>query len=327
MNDNSMHDDVEQVEADIIDPDETEVLDPLENDGGHSSLLPAVAQDTGVARIDPLTAYLNEIRQYENLTEDEERELAIKLQEKSDSNAAYRLTTSHLMLVVRIAMTFRRQWQNMMDLIQEGNVGLLKAVKNFDPFRGVRLSSYATWWIRSYILKYMLDNWRLVRVGTTNARRKLLYNLRKEKEKLEFQGFVPTTKLLAEHFGVEESDVIDVQASLGARDVSVDTPTREDEEFTPAISLTDHTTASPEQDAERNQFLKSLKQEINLFKRELKPIEQKILTDRILSETPRSLQELGDEYSITREAIRQTEQRILKKFKAYVAENMPDFSA
>ena len=322
-----MHDDVEQVEAEIMDSDEIEVLDPVEKGGDHSSLLPTVAQDTSVARIDPLTAYLNEIRQYENLTEDEERELAIKLQKTSDSSAAYRLTTSHLMLVVRIAMTFRRQWQNMMDLIQEGNVGLLKAVKNFDPFRGVRLSSYATWWIRSYILKYMLDNWRLVRVGTTNARRKLLYNLRKEKEKLELQGFAPTTKLLAEHFGVEESDVIDVQASLGARDVSVDTPTHEDEESTPLMSLADQDATSPEQDAERNQFLKSLKQEINLFKKELKPIEQKILTDRILSENPRSLKEIGDEYNITREAVRQTEQRILKKFKLYVAKNMPDFSA
>jgi len=327
MNDNSLHDDVEQAEAEIIDPDEIEVLDPVKKEEGHSSLLPAVAQDSSVARIDPLTAYLNEIRQYEGLTEEEERELAIKLQKTSDSSAAYKLTTSHLMLVVRIAMTFRRQWQNMMDLIQEGNVGLLKAVKNFDPFRGVRLSSYATWWIRSYILKYMLDNWRLVRVGTTNARRKLLYNLRKEKEKLEHQGFVPTTKLLAEHFGVEESDVIDVQTSLGARDVSVDTPAHGDEESTPAMFLTDHVNASPEQDAERNQFLKALKQEINLFKKELKPIEQKILIDRILSETPRSLQEIGDEHSITREAVRQTEQRILKKFKVYVAKNMPDFSA
>jgi len=324
MNDDLIHDDVE--EAEIIDPSEIKVLDPLEKEEDHPSLLPSVAQDSGVARIDPLTAYLNEIRQYEGLTEDEERELAIKLQETSDSSAAYRLTTSHLMLVVRIAMTFRRQWQNMMDLIQEGNVGLLKAIKNFDPFRGVRLSSYATWWIRSYILKYMLDNWRLVRVGTTNARRKLLYNLRKEKEKLEQQGFSPTTKLLAEHFGVEESDVIDVQASLGARDVSVDTPVREGEDSMPAISLTDHATSSPEQDAERNQFIKSLKQEINLFKKQLKPIEQKILTDRILSETPRSLQEIGDDHNITREAVRQTEQRILKKFKMYVAKNMPDFS-
>lgn len=327
MNDNSTHDDVEQVEAEIIDPDEIEVLDPVDKEEGPSSLLPTVTQDTSVVRIDPLTTYLNEIRRYDGLTEEEERELAIKLQETSDPSAAYRLTTSHLMLVVRIAMTFRRQWQNMMDLIQEGNIGLLKAVKNFDPFRGVRLSSYATWWIRSYILKYMLDNWRLVRVGTTNARRKLLYNLRKEREKLEHQGFLPTTKLLAEHFGVEESDVIDVQASLGARDVSVETPMREDGESTPAMFLIDQATASPEQNAERNQFLKSLKQEINLFKQGLKPIEQEILTDRILSETPRSLQEIGDEHSITREAVRQTEQRILKKFKTYVTKNMPDFLA
>ena len=326
MNDNSMPNDIEKIEAEIVEPDEIEVLDPKELEKGHSSLLPAVAQDSSVARIDPLTAYLNEIRRYGGLTEKEEQELAIKLQETNDSSAAYRLTTSHLMLVVRIAMTFRRQWQNMMDLIQEGNVGLLKAVKNFDPFRGVRLSSYATWWIRSYILKYMLDNWRLVRVGTTNARRKLLYNLRKEKEKLENQGFVPTTKLLAEHFGVEESDVIDVQASLGAGDISVDTPRREGEESTPAISLTDHTAASPEESAERNQFLKTLKQEIDIFKKELKPIEQKILSDRILSEMPRSLQKIGDDHGITREAVRQTEQRILKKFRTYVAKNMPDFS-
>jgi RNA polymerase sigma-32 factor len=214
----------------------------------------------------------------------------------------------------------------MMDLIQEGNVGLLKAVKNFDPFRGVRLSSYATWWIRSYILKYMLDNWRLVRVGTTNARRKLLYNLRKEKEKLENQGFTPTPKLLAEHFGVDESDVIDVQTSLGAADVSVDTPMREGDETTPAMFLSDNTTASPEENAERSQFLQSLKQEINDFRKGLKPVEQKILSERILSETPRSLQEIADDQNITREAIRQTEQRILKKFKAYVSKNMPDFS-
>ncbi len=326
MSDNSTKDNTDKTEAEIVDPDEIEPLNPSKLDREHSSLLPAVTQDSSVARIDPLTAYINEIRQYENLTEDEEKKLAIKLREANDSDAAYRLTTSHLMLVVRIAMTFRRQWQNMMDLIQEGNIGLLKAVKNFDPFRGVRLSSYATWWIKSYILKYMLDNWRLVRVGTTNTRRKLLYNLRKEKEKLENQGFAATPKLLAEHFGVKESDVIDVQTSLGAADVSVDTPIREGEESTPAMFLADQTATSPEENAERNQFLESLKQEIDSFRKELKPIEQKILLERILSENPRSLQELGDDHSVTREAIRQTEQRILKKFKSYIAKKMPDFS-
>jgi len=325
MNDNSIQDNTDKIEAEIVNPDE--ILETKELDQVHSSLLPAVTQDSSVAQVDILTAYLNEIRQYENLTENEEQELAIKLRETNDSDAAYRLTTSHLMLVVRIAMTFRRQWQNMMDLIQEGNIGLLKAVKKFDPFRGVRLSSYATWWIRSYILKYMLDNWRLVRVGTTNNRRKLLYNLRKEKEKLENQGFTPTPKLLAEHFGVEESDVIDVQASLGVGDISVDTPMREGEEATPAMFLADHGAISPEENAEQNQFLESLKQEINSFKKELKPIEQKILSERILSETPRSLQEIGNDQNITREAIRQTEQRILKKFKTYITKNRPNLSA
>ena len=325
MNDNSIQDDTDKIEAEIVNPDE--ILETKELDQVHSSLLPAVTQDSSVAQVDILTAYLNEIRQYENLTENEEQELAIKLRETNDSDAAYRLTTSHLMLVVRIAMTFRRQWQNMMDLIQEGNIGLLKAVKKFDPFRGVRLSSYATWWIRSYILKYMLDNWRLVRVGTTNNRRKLLYNLRKEKEKLENQGFTPTPKLLAEHFGVEESDVIDVQASLGVGDISVDTPMHEGEEATPAMFLADHGAISPEENAEQNQFLESLKQEINSFKKELKPIEQKILSERILSETPRSLQEIGNDQNITREAIRQTEQRILKKFKTYITKNRPNLSA
>ena len=319
MNDNSIQDDTDKIEA--------EILETKELDQEHSSLLPAVTQGSSVARVDILTAYLNEIRQYENLTENEEQELAIKLRETNDSDAAYRLTTSHLMLVVRIAMTFRRQWQNMMDLIQEGNIGLLKAVKKFDPFRGVRLSSYATWWIRSYILKYMLDNWRLVRVGTTNNRRKLLYNLRKEKENLENQGFTPTPKLLAEHFGVTESDVIDVQASLGVVDVSVDTPMRAGEETTPDMFLADHGAMSPEDNAEQNQFLESLKQEIDSFRKELKPIEQKILSERILSENPRSLQEIGDDQKVTREAIRQTEQRILRKFKTYITKNLPDFSA
>ena len=325
MNDNSLQDDTDKIEAETVNPDE--ILETTELDQENSSLLPAVTQGSSVARVDILTAYLNEIRQYENLTENEEQELAIKLRETNDSDAAYRLTTSHLMLVVRIAMTFRRQWQNMMDLIQEGNVGLLKAVKKFDPFRGVRLSSYATWWIRSYILKYMLDNWRLVRVGTTNNRRKLLYNLRKEKENLENQGFTPTPKLLAEHFGVTESDVIDVQASLGVVDISVDTPMRAGEETTPDMFLADHGAMSPEENAEQNQFLESLKQEIDSFRKELKPIEQKILSERILSETPRSLQEIGDDQNVTREAIRQTEQRILRKFKTYITKNLPDFSA
>ena len=286
------------------------------------AMVPAVRQKGTLAPPDPFSAYLQEVKKYPILTEEEEKELAIRLKETGDVDAAYKLTTANLMLVVKIAMTFKREWQNLMDLVQEGNVGLMKAVKNFDPFRGVRLSAYASWWIKSYILKYILDNWRLVRVGTTNARRKLLFNLKKEKERLEREGFDPSTKLLAEHFGVDEGEIIDVEASIGAVDVSMDTPTRPDSPMTPAQSLSDG--KSLEKGAEIDQFRKILQQKIEGFKSNLKPAEIEILEKRILSESPQSLQEIGDQRGVTREAIRQSEQRLLKKFRIYIEEEMPE---
>ena len=285
-------------------------------------LVPAIRQKGTLAPPDPFSAYVQEAKKYPILTEEEEKELAIKLRETGDVDAAYQLTTANLMLVVKIAMTFKREWQNVMDLVQEGNVGLMKAVKNFDPFRGVRLSAYATWWIKSYILKYILDNWRLVRVGTTNARRKLLFNLKKEKERLEREGFDPSTKLLAEHFGVNEGEIIDVEASIGAFDVSFDTPTHPDSPMTPAQSLSDG--KSLEKGAEIGQFREILQQKIEGFKSELKPGEIEILEKRILSESPQSLQEIGDQRGVTREAVRQSEQRLLKKFRIYIEEEMPE---
>ena len=285
-------------------------------------LIPAVRQKGGLVPSDPFAAYLQEAKKYPILTEEEEKELAIRLRETGDVDAAYQLTTANLMLVVKIAMTFKREWQNVMDLVQEGNVGLMKAVKNFDPFRGVRLSAYATWWIKSYILKYILDNWRLVRVGTTNARRKLLFNLKKEKERLEREGFDPSTKLLAEHFGVDEGEIIDVEASIGAFDVSFDTPTHPDSPMTPAQSLSDG--KSLEKGAEIGQFREILQQKIEGFKSELKPSEIEILEKRVLSESPQSLQEIGNQRGVTREAVRQSEQRLLKKFRIYIEEEMPE---
>lgn len=291
-------------------------------DPEEKNLLPVVRKEKPLERLDPLTAYIQEIRHYDGLSEEEEKALAIKFKEAGDLDAAYQLTTSHLMMVVRIAMTFKREWNNMMDLVQEGNIGLMKAVKNFDPFRGVRLSSYATWWIRSYMLKYILDNWRLVRVGTTNVRRKLLFNLRKEKEKLEKEGFAPSTKLLAERFGVDESEVIDVDASLGAMDVPMDAPTHPQSTQTHADSFGHDET--PEKLVVSEMFLEALKEKIDVFKDNLKPIEQEILEDRVLSESPASLQEIGDRHGITREAIRQTEVRLLKKFKTFIEEKFPE---
>ena len=295
---------------------------PKKIKGKKKSLVPAVRREERLVPLDPFAAYLQEAKRYPILSEEEEKELAIRLTETGDVDAAYQLTTANLMLVVKIAMTFKREWQNVMDLVQEGNIGLMKAVKNFDPFRGVRLSAYATWWIKSYILKYILDNWRLVRVGTTNSRRKLLFNLKKEKERLEREGFDPSTKLLAEHFGVDENEIIDVEASIGAVDVSMDTPTRADSSMTPAQSLSDG--KSLEKRAEVDQFREILQQKIEGFKSELKPGEIEILEKRVLSESPLSLQELGDERGVTREAVRQAEQRLLKKFRIYIEEQMPE---
>ena len=295
-------------------------LDKPEQD---KPIVPAVRTKGALVPRDPFYAYLQEVRKYPALTEEEEKELAIRYKETGDLESAYKLTTANLMLVIKIAMTFKREWQNLMDLIQEGNVGLMKAVKNFDPFRGVRLSAYATWWIKSYILKHILDNWRLVRVGTTNARRKLLFNLKKEKEKLEREGFDPTTKLLAERFGVEETEVIDVSASIGAMDVSIDTPAHPDSTMTPAQTLSQGG-KSVEENVELQQFRQILNENIENFKGGLNPNEIEILEKRILSEDPLSLQEIGDQRGVTREAVRQAEQRLLKKFKTYIEERMPE---
>ena len=295
-------------------------LDKPEQD---KPMVPAVRTKGALVPRDPFYAYLQEVRKYPALTEEEEKELAIRYKETGDLESAYKLTTANLMLVIKIAMTFKREWQNLMDLIQEGNVGLMKAVKNFDPFRGVRLSAYATWWIKSYILKHILDNWRLVRVGTTNARRKLLFNLKKEKEKLEREGFDPTTKLLAERFGVEETEVIDVSASIGAMDVSIDTPAHPDSTMTPAQTLSQGG-KSVEENVELQQFRQILNENIENFKGGLNPNEIEILEKRILSEDPLSLQEIGAQRGVTREAVRQAEQRLLKKFKTYIEEKMPE---
>jgi len=301
---------------------EPEILPPEEEDAPGLRPLPQVRESASLARLDPLTAYLNEIRQYPELTEAEEQEMARHYVETGDVKAAYRLITHNLMLVVKIAMTFRREWENMMDLVQEGNVGLMKAVQHFDPFRGVRLPAYASWWIKAYILKFILDNWRLVKVGTTNTRRKLLYNLRKEKEKLEAMGITPTTRRLAEHFGVDEQEVIDVQASLGASDVSMDTPAHPDQTLTPMKTLSGG--RDPGEEVEKADFHETLREKLDDFMEGLKPIERDLLATRILSEDPRSLKDIGADYHITREAVRQAEQRLLAKLKGYIMEHFPE---
>ena len=173
----------------------------------------APAGKRGLAPFDPFRRYMAELKKYPPLTREEETELARLYRDTGDKEALFRLITSNLILVVRVALSFRRAARNLLDLIQEGNLGLLQAIDRFDPEVGVRLPTYAAWWVRAYMVKFLLDNVRLVRVGTTNARRKLLRNLRKEKQRLEEMGYEVGPRLLAEHFGVSEEDVRDVQAA------------------------------------------------------------------------------------------------------------------
>ena len=273
---------------------------------------------------DPLKHYLMEIKRYPLLTREEEQRLAIRYKEKGDMEAAYRLITSNLRLVVKIALSFQRHWmRNLMDLIQEGNIGLMQAVKKFDPYRGYKLSYYASFWIKAYIIKFIMDNWKLVKIGTTQAQRKLFFNLRKEKERLLSMGFEPGPKLLAERLDVKESEVIEMDQRLGSWEVSLDAPIREDSESEYQSFIPSDDVAADEQlaDFERGEILK---EKLASFRTTLPEKERFIFDKRLMAEEPMTLQEIGDSYGISRERVRQIQVRITRKIKAYLQEEIED---
>jgi RNA polymerase sigma-32 factor len=273
--------------------------------------------------VDLLSRYVAEVRRFERLDADEEHRLAVRWHEQGDVEAAQRLVTSHLRLVVAIALSFRRAFANVLDLIQEGNLGLMEAVERFDPYQGTRLSTYATWWIRSRIVRYLLDNWRLVRVGTTNARRKLLYNLRAERQRLEAKGITPTTKLLADNLGASEEDVVAVDQALGAGDVSLDAPLGENGTAT-GQDLLAAAGRSPEAEVDEALLVEKLHGALDELLPALSERERAILRERLLADEPVTLQDLADRDGVSREAVRQTEQRLLAKLQAHLEERLPE---
>jgi len=208
-----------------------------------------------------------------------------------------------------------------MDLIQEGNVGLMKAVSKYDPAKGARLGYYASWWIRSYILKYLLDNFRLVRVGTTQAQKKLFFHLMREKERLEAQGILAAPKLLAEKIGVKEKDVTEMEHRLGSAggEVSLDSPmSGEEGNRGTFVDLLEDTREGADEGIAHNQLLGLLKQRLPEFEKTLKDKERKILKERLLAEEPKTLQEIGDLYGLTRERARQIEAEVLSKLREFL---------
>jgi RNA polymerase sigma-32 factor len=271
-----------------------------------------------------LQRYLQEISQYKLLSREETDELATYYFETGDPEAAYRLVSANLRLVVKVAMDFQKYWmQNFLDLIQEGNVGLVQAAKKFDPYREVKFSYYAAYWIRAYILKFIMDNWRLVKIGTTQAQRKLFFSLNKEKKLLEAQGFKPEPKLLAERLNVKESEVIEMTQRMDSWDVSLESPVREDSDDEQKDFLPD-TGPAVEDIVANREIRERLDSILRSMKESLNEKEQTILDARLLTDEPRTLQDIADSFGISRERVRQIEANLLKKMKKYIEKTEPE---
>ena len=293
------------------------------------SNLPAIAEDRlpSIAVRDNLQSYLREVSKFPLLEPEEETELARRVRDHGDTEAAFRIISSHLRLVVRIAMDFQRRWmQNVLDLIQEGNVGLLRAVNKFDPDKGIKFSYYASFWIKAYILKFIMDNWRMVKIGTTQAQRKLFYNLNRERQKLILQGFDPDANLLSQKLGVTQDQVVEMQQRLDAGDVSLDLPVSDEHgsasrmDFLPALG------PGVEEGIADSEVSRLVRDSIQELLPSLSEKEVYILEHRLLTDEPATLREIGERYHVTRERIRQLEARLLEKLKEHLGREIKDFS-
>lgn len=287
-----------------------------------ATTLPVLKKSTDLKVQDPLQVYLKEIARHKLLTIEEERELTAELLRTGDIDVAKKLVLANLRLVVKIAFEYRNATKNIMDLIQEGNIGLMKAVSKYDPSKGAKLSYYASWWIRSYILKYILDNFRLVKIGTTQEQKKLFYNLMREKQRLMSMGIAPDVKLLSENLGVSEKSVVEMDQRLSShgQEVSLDKPLDEDGGRQTLGDLLGDSQDSPEAMLEGIQNLEILKEHLGEFIKGLKPRDQEIFQKRLLSEIPESLQSIADQYGVSRERIRQVEERLIEQLKIYMSE-------
>ncbi|WP_243337261.1 sigma-70 family RNA polymerase sigma factor [Anaeromyxobacter soli] len=286
----------------------------------------------GLVRYDPLRAYMAEISRHPVLSREEEHALAVRYRETGDVDAAYRLVASNLRLVVKIAHEYRRTAFQVLDLVQEGNMGLMQAVKKYDPWKGVKLSSYAAWWIRAYIIRFLMENWRMVKLGTTQAQRKLFFNLSKEREKLLARGIDPTPRLLAKNLDVEEKDVLEMTARMSSEDVSLDAPLRSDEDDarqTRLDRLALDGASAPDEQIGDEQLRRIFREKLQSFSQTIKDEKERYIFDRRLlppdGEPPLTLQEIGDRFKLTRERARQIEAKLTARLRDYLRAEIPDF--
>lgn len=260
-----------------------------------------------------LDRYISEINQFELLTPEEEFRLAVRFRKYNDMEAAQHLVVSNLRFVVKIAHEYRNYGMKLADLIQEGNIGLMHAVKKFDPYRGYRLISYAVWWIRAYIQNYIIKTWSVVKIGTTQAQRKLFFKLGQAKKKLEaLSQKNPEFAEIAESLGVKEIEIEQMDLRLSHRDLSLDATISDDGD----VSHLDYLTY----DGDDQEISLIKKEEMELARKNiagamatLNEKESYIIRHRVMADNPETLQEIGDRYRITRERARQIEKQALKK--------------
>jgi RNA polymerase sigma-32 factor len=278
------------------------------------------AETKALSPTDPLAQYLLEIKKYKLLTREEEKEVALKYKETGDSQYAEKLVTANLRFVVKVAAEYNKFGAKLLDLIQEGNVGLMHAVKEFNPYKGVKLITYAVWWIRGYIQDYLMRQQSMVRIGTTQNQKKLYYQLKKQD--LSELSDPENIKQLSGRLGIDEKEVIEMSKRMGGKDVSLSQPLNPNDNST----LMDFQT-SPQEDSldellGRFEEVENFMAVINKLKEQLNEKELYLLEERLLSEEPLTLQEIGEKRGVSREAVRQMESRVIKKIKnAFIEEN------
>ena len=324
------------VEAEVVEEEEAAepaedvepAVDELEDVSPELVVKVKPVRSTALARsADPLSAYMAEVTKHPLLTRDEEIALARKYRETGDVKAAYKLVASNLRLVVKLAHEYHRNPLALLDLVQEGNIGLMQAVKKFDPERGVKLSSYAAWWIRAYILRYIMDNWKMVKLGTTEAQRKLFFKLRQEQERMLKLGVEVTPKLLAERLNVTEQDVVEMDQRLGNDEVSLDAPVpgSEDDRTTRGDRLLPSNAVGADEALGNKELRELFRTKLAKFSEQLNEKDRYIFEKRLTSDEPMTLQDIGANYGVSRERARQLEAALMDRMRKYMREEIPDF--
>ena len=262
-----------------------------------------------------LESYLVQINQLPLLTQEEEFKLAVRYRKHSDIEAAHTLITSNLRFVVKVAFEYKSYGVKLLDLIQEGNIGLMMAVKKFDPYKGYRFISYAIWWIRAYIQNFIIKTWSLVKIGTTQAQKKLFYKIGKVRKALESDGENEKKyELLAHDLDVGKEDIIEMEQRMAARDLSLDTPFDEGQELT-HLDLLKEESPNQEEAFAQEEEKKNREHEVQNAMKRLNEKEVYVIKNRIMADEPLTLQEIGDHLNLSRERVRQIESEALKKLK------------